>query len=209
MQETRRQILEILRERGEATVDDIVADLKALRGSITSVTVRHHLAKLQDDGMVDNPQMLHRATPGRPQHIYVLTEQGNSFFPNNYHNLATNLLQQMKQTLPEQQVNVIIEGVADTMANEANIPNDRSLRERMDKVVEYLNKQGYDADWDIHKEGFVLNTNNCPYHDVEKHDDMLCQMDMRLIASMLGVVPCLLSRVSDGDEQCSYLIPQH
>ena len=69
MQETRRQILEILHERREATVDDIVIDLSALRGSITSVTVRHHLTKLQDEGLVDNPQMQHRATPGRPQHI--------------------------------------------------------------------------------------------------------------------------------------------
>lgn len=209
MQETRRQILEILRERNEATVDDIVADLELLRGSITSVTVRHHLAKLQEDGLVDNSQMLHRSTPGRPQYIYVLTEQGNSFFPNNYHNLAANLLKQMKSQLPQNQVNVIIEGVADAMASEANIPQDRSLRERMDKVVEYLNTQGYEADWDVHKEGFVLNTHNCPYHDVEHHDDTLCQMDMRLISSMLGVVPRLLSRISDDDEACSYLIPQH
>lgn len=209
MQETRRQILGILRERREATVDDIVADLEMLRGSITSVTVRHHLAKLQEDGLVDSPQMLHRPTPGRPQHIYVLTEQGNSFFPNNYHNLAANLLKEMKATLPEKQVNVIIEGIADNMSTEAAIPSDRSLRERLDKVVDYLNSQGYEANWDVHQDGFVLVTRNCPYHDVEHEDEMLCKMDMRLISNMLGIVPRLLSRIARGDDECAYFIPQN
>src|SRR5690242_9690219 len=109
MQETRRKILEILRERGEATVDDIVGDLERLRGSITSVTVRHHLAKLQEEGLVDIHETRHRSSPGRPQHVYTLTEQGNFFFPNNYQVLAQNLLNQIKKQLVPSQVNVILE----------------------------------------------------------------------------------------------------
>lgn len=210
MQETRRQIMEILRDRSEATVDDLVGDLEALRGSITSVTVRHHLAKLQDDGLVNAAQMRHRSTPGRPQHVYSLTELGNSHFPNNYPDLATNLLKQIKIQLPSSQVNVIIEGVADSMAMEANIPLEGSLRERLDKVVEYLNYHGYDAEWDLHREGYVLITSNCPYHKIaqEDADDTLCQMDLRLISQMLGVVPRMISHMSSGDDACTYLIPE-
>src|SRR5690606_12433809 len=207
MQETRRQILEILRNRSEATVDDIVLDLEAMRGSITSVTVRHHLAKLQEDSLVAEAQMRHRSSPGRPQHIYALTEQGNAQFPNNYPDLATNLLKQIKATLPPQQVNVIIEGVADNMAIDADISDCKTLRERLDKVVTYLNNHGYEAEWSLHDEGFILTTTNCPYHQVAQDDQMLCQMDMRLISQMLGIVPRLLSRVSEGDESCAYLIP--
>jgi len=209
MQETRRQILEILRDRETATVDDIVADLEALRGSITSVTVRHHISKLQEDGLVDSAQMRHRSTPGRPQHVYSLTDLGNSHFPNNYPELATNLLRKMRETLPEKQVNVIIEGVADDMAIEANIPREGSMRKRLDSVVEYLNNHGYEANWDIHKEGFLLVTGNCPYHTISRDDEnhTLCQMDMRLISQMLGVVPRKMSQISDGDEHCTYLIP--
>jgi predicted ArsR family transcriptional regulator len=206
MQETRRKILEILRERGEATVDDIVGDLERLRGSITSVTVRHHLAKLQEEGLVDIHETRHRSSPGRPQHVYTLTEQGNFFFPNNYQVLAQNLLNQIKKQLVPSQVNVIIEGVADNMAEEAEIPTG-SMKERLDAVVNYLNEHGYKASWDVHQSGFVLQTANCPYHQIAHETDMLCTMDMRLIAKMLGVVPRLLSRVSGGDEVCSYLIP--
>lgn len=209
MQETRRLILEILREREQATVDDIVADLETLRGSITSVTVRHHIAKLQEDGLVDSAQMRHRATPGRPQHVYGLTGRGNSHFPNNYPELAANLLKKMSEVLPEKQVNVIIEGVADNMAIDANIPREVSLQKRLDSVVDYLNNHGYVANWDIHQEGFILITDNCPYHKISQTDDnhTLCQMDMRLISQMLGVVPRKIAQISDGDEQCTYLIP--
>ncbi|MGJ3237896.1 MAG: helix-turn-helix transcriptional regulator [Anaerolineae bacterium] len=211
MQETRRQILDILRERGKATVDDIVADLELIRGSITSVTVRHHLAKLQEDNMVDAAQMKHRATPGRPQHVYTLTDLGVSFFPNNYPDLATNLISQMRKNLPDTQVNVIIEGVADAMASAADISHEVSLRKRLDKVVEYLNCHGYEASWDTHKDGFILKTSNCPYHKVvqKDEDNLLCQMDMRLISQMLGAVPRMIERVSDGDESCTYLIPEY
>jgi DeoR family suf operon transcriptional repressor len=206
MQETRRKILEILRERSEATVDDIVGDLERLRGSITSVTVRHHLAKLQEEGLVDIQETRHRSSPGRPQHVYTLTEQGNFFFPNNYQVLAQNLLSQLKKQLAPNQVNVILEGVADNMAEEAEIPTG-SMKERLDAVVNYLNEHGYKASWDIHQNGYVLQTANCPYHQIAQENDMLCTMDMRLISKMLGVVPRLLSRVSAGDELCSYLIP--
>lgn len=208
MQETRRQILEILRDRAEATVDDIVLDLEALRGSITSVTVRHHLAKLQEDGMVADAQMRHRSSPGRPQHIYVLTERGTAYFPNNYPDLASNLLQQMQATLPAKQVNVIIEGVADSMAAEASLSDCKNLQERLVKAVEYLNAHGYEAQWQNHQEGYVLQTTNCPYHKIAHDDQALCHLDMRLISQMLGVVPRLMSRVSDGDDVCSYLIPE-
>lgn len=207
MQETRRQILEILKDRSQATVDDIVTDLEALRGSITSVTVRHHLAKLQDDGLVDASQTRHRTTPGRPQHIYKLTDLGLSHFPNNYQDLASSLLQQIETQLPQNQVNVIIEGMASNMADRANIPQG-SMRERLDAVVTYLNKHGYEASWDVYGgEGYVLYTHNCPYHHLAHETDLLCNMDMRLIANMLGVVPRLMGRVTEGNEHCSYLIP--
>jgi predicted ArsR family transcriptional regulator len=42
---------------------------------------------------------------------------------------------------------------------------------------------------------------------MHKDDDDLCQMDMHLISQMLGVVPRLLSRISNDDESCRYLIP--
>lgn len=206
MQETRRNILEILRQRQQATVDDIVADLKQRRDHITSVTVRHHLTRLQEEGLVSMPQMRRRTSPGRPQHLYTLTQQGTASFPNNYQGLASRLLEQIHLRLPAHTVNVILDGVAIDMAVEAQIP-DGTLEERLDSVVSYMNAHGYDARHFPAENGYILQTNNCPYHEIEENRGALCQMDMRLIAGMLGVVPRLVSRISEGGDACRYFIP--
>lgn len=207
MQETRQQILEILRDTGQSTVDDIVQELRKRRGdAITAVTVRHHLKLLQDQHLIQTPQLRHRNTPGRPQHIYELTEQADEHFPNNYQRLATTLLNQLEAHLPPEGVNVIMEGVADSMAAEAQI-TDAPLPKRLDFAVQYLNEHGYHATWEQCDEGYVLHTHNCPYHHLAQKTDALCGMDMRLVSSLLGVVPRLMSRISDGGSNCAYLIP--
>lgn len=207
MQETRQQILEILNHRGQATVREIVADLVQRRGDgITAVTVRHHLNQLQKRGLITTPEMRHKRKPGRPQHVYALTEQAHKHFPSNYRQLTSDLIEQIRQRLPQSQVNVIFDGIADDMAASAQIP-DVSLPGRLEMVVEYLNTHGYDADWEKTDEGYVLHTRNCPYHDISQKDDTLCEMDMRLITSLVGRVPRRLSLVSCGEATCSYLFP--
>ncbi len=209
MQETRRQILEILFDEGKASVDDIVTNLRNRRGDkITSVTVRHHLTKLQEEGLVSEPLMKHRSSPGRPSHIYELTNHGSSFFPNNYQQMTGKLLKHMTDTLPASAVNVIIEGIATDMADEADIPSG-SISERLEAVVDFLNTKGYDARWETDSHGYILYTQNCPYHHVAQEHQNLCELDIQLISKMLGIVPRLRSRISQGDKTCSYLIPSH
>jgi predicted ArsR family transcriptional regulator len=208
MQETRQFILDILRERGEATVDEIVTDLQKRRGVITAVTVRHHLDRLQKDRLITTPQLRHRSAPGRPQHVYTLTEAARELFPNNYQPLAHHLIEQITSQFPPRQVNVILDGVADRMAIEANIP-ESPLTERLDRVVDYLNQHGYGARWEKHPDGYLLQTTNCPYHHISQSNQVLCEMDMRLVASLLGITPRLLGRMSGGAETCSYLIPDN
>ncbi len=205
MQETRKLILEILRERGQATVDDIVSELQARRGSITAVTVRHHLARLQEDELITMPELRRRATPGRPQYIYMLTDKAQDHFPNNYQRLAAGLLAQMREHLPAAGINVILEGVADQLAAELYIP-DVPLAERLNIVTQYLSEHGYDARWETDERGYVLHTSNCPYHHLVSENAMLCEMDMRLIAALLGSVPRRLEHRAEGGDHCSYLI---
>ncbi|MFW5748847.1 MAG: helix-turn-helix transcriptional regulator [Chloroflexota bacterium] len=206
MQETRQHILEILREQGQATVDDIVTALRERRGDITAVTVRHHLNHLQKDNLITAPQLRHRSTPGRPQHVYALTEKAEDYFPNNYKTLAELLLTEMRNTLPPDGVNVIMEGVAQGMAAQAQIKGE-SLQQRLEAAVTFLNEHGYNAHWETCDEGFILHTTNCPYHHLAETDEALCSMDMRFVSSMLGVVPRMQSRVAHGATSCAYLIP--
>lgn len=208
MQQTRRHILDILKEAGEATVDDIVSELQKRRGKeITAVTVRHHLTRLQNDEMISSPHMRHRTTPGRPQHVYSLTEKALGQYPNNYQYLVKNLLEVIQEHVPVNGVNVILEDVATRMAQDAHIP-DVALDVRLDLVVEYLNQQGYKAYWEPNDEGYILYTSHCPYHQINEKEQTLCEMDMRLVSSLLGIVPRRLSHRATGDSLCSYQIPE-
>lgn len=207
MQQTRQHILEILKEREQATVDEIVRDLSERIGEITAVTVRHHLEILRGDGLVAAPIVRRRTTPGRPQHVYSLTDRALELFPNNYRQFAQQLLLQIKSQLPRQEVNVILENVAERMAGDA-IPPDVPMPARLERVVEYLTSQGYQATWEATDQGYFLRTNNCPYHHLAADHEELCAMDMRLISTLLGgVVPRRIEHLASGGLSCTYLIP--
>lgn len=209
MQDTRKNILEILKERGQATVDQIVDSLQNEHGqAITAVTVRHHLNILQQSGFISEPELRHRNSPGRPQHMYALSAKARDLFPHNYRNLILHLLDQLKQQLPPDGVNVIFEGVAQSMASQAMIDG-ASMSERLDAIIDYLNTQGYNASWELGNDGYLLHTHNCPYHHLSAETDTICNMDFKLIAALVGAAPRRISQQAHGDTSCTYLIPVH
>jgi predicted ArsR family transcriptional regulator len=209
LQETRRYIIEILRQNGSCTVEKIVEALSERLGrKITTVTIRHHLERLRAEGLVHPPEICRRDTPGRPQYSYALTTQAYEYFPNNYAGFAAELLVQIKSRLPQQEVNVIMQEVANDMAVHAHIPMDVPLHIRLDYVVNHLNSQGYMADWAEADGGYLLSTTNCPYERVAEHHAEVCNFDLRLISSMLGVVPRFVGKLRDGDTACQYFIPK-
>lgn len=207
MQETRRLILEILREHDGATVETLMNELRVRRGEqITAVTIRHHLGILQSDDLITIRELKHTAKPGRPQHVYTLTEKALSIFPNNFPKLAANLLMQIEQCVPEH-ANVILDGVAESMASEVSITG-QTMLERLQSVSKYLNDCGYAAHFESAEAGYLLHTRNCPYHSLSSSYPVLCQMDMRLISRMLGVVPRMVSHIASGETSCSYFVPE-
>jgi predicted ArsR family transcriptional regulator len=135
-----------------------------------------------------------------------LTEKATAQFPNNYQRLAVGLLQELKDHLPPEGVNVILEGVASQMAQEAEIPAG-PIENRLDMAADYLNSRGYEARWEAEGQDFVLYTSNCPYHQAAEDNLSLCDMDLRLVASLLQVVPRRISHVMSGDPVCAYRIP--
>ncbi len=203
MQKTRQKIVEYLREHEEATVDELSTALDDL----TAVTVRHHLDVLRGEGLVSQPDVQHRDSPGRPKYVYCLTQKADSLFPRNLQSLTIHMLNELQDRLPEQEINVIFEGVADRMASGiAPGRPDETMEERLDRVAAHLSEHGYDATWDHTAGGYVLTTSNCPYSGVVDAHEELCVLDLRYISRLLGTVPRRLDHVMDGGSNCSYFI---
>jgi DNA-binding transcriptional ArsR family regulator len=142
MQRTRQKILDYLKQHNGATVEE----LSAVLDNLTAVTVRHHLDVLRSQGLVSPPEAVRRNSPGRPKYVYRLTEQAEKLFPKNLEALTEHVLAEMKSRLSPQQVNVIFEGVADRMAAQVPPPSDNEpIEARLDRVVEHLTAQGYQA----------------------------------------------------------------
>lgn len=203
MQKTRHKILEYLKHHGEATVEELSRALDDL----TAVTVRHHLDVLRSQDMVSAPEVRHRASPGRPRYVYALTEKARSLFPRNVSSLTHHMLDELKDRMTEEQINVIFEGVADRMAGEFDPgPESESFEERLDRIVRHLSQHGYEAYWEYHPQGFALHTANCPYAGIAEAHEGLCTLDIRYISNLLGTIPRRLGHLREGEESCSYLI---
>ena len=201
MHQTRKSILDYLKEHCPATVDDLAEEL-----SLTSVTVRHHLDILRGEGLVDEPFIRHRATPGRPQYAFRLTEKASAHFPKDYEGLTAKILAEIKATAP-QTINVIFEGVAERIAAEAPQPKPgQSMPTRLNHAVTFLNQHGYVAHWEKGADGYVLHTNNCPYEAVAKSHPEVCGMDRALVGNLLGAPLECLGRVSEGAGSCAYRV---
>jgi predicted ArsR family transcriptional regulator len=202
MQATRQRILEILKERHTATVEELAKELE-----LTPVTIRHHLDILRSEGLVQAPQVKRRDTPGRPQHVYGLTEAADAYFPKNYAGFADMMLREMRDQVEPEKMRSILDGVAARMVSKAPpAPPTEALPQRMERIVKFLNTQGYDANWEPTEGGCLLHAHNCPYHDVARENVEPCVMDASMITQMAGVAPQRLQWAFSGGNMCTYFI---
>lgn len=164
MQATRQRILEILKERGTATVEELGAEL-----DLTPVTIRHHLDILRSEGLVQAPKVKRRDAPGRPQHIYALTDAADDYFPKNYAGFADLMLHEIRERVEPRELDSILRSMANRMVVQApNAQPGESTSQRMERVVRFLTGKGYNADCQQVEGGYLLRTHNCPYHDISK-----------------------------------------
>src|ERR1700761_7444457 len=93
-QEVLKQLVE---RKSGATVDELVAAV-----GLSRTAVNQHLIALERDGYVRKGTP--RKSGGRPQHLYVLTEEGtNRLFPKQYSWFSKILLEMLRKQLGEEQ----------------------------------------------------------------------------------------------------------
>jgi predicted ArsR family transcriptional regulator len=203
MQSTRQRILEILKEKNEATVEQLSKGLE-----LTSVTIRHHLDILRGEGLVDAPRVLRRPGPGRPQYTYALTEAAGDYFPKNYHSLVGVLFDEIRAKLTPAELERLMQGLADRLAATApSTKNKRRPQEILNTAVRFLNDQGYVARWEKTPDGdYLLHTCNCPYERVAQAHSEVCTMDASFVGQVIGLPSRRLSHMASGDDSCSYVI---
>ena len=202
MQDTRERILGILKERNEATVDELSREL-----GLTAVTVRHHLDILRGEGYIAPPIVRRRKTPGRPQYAYILTEEASSFFPKRYDHLAKLMLDDLRSCLSSAEIDQMMKRIGERVASQAGLSDEGSFENRVAAVVEFLDELGYMARWEKgDQDEYLLHIANCPYEQVASEHTEICRADMSMLTSLLGTPPRRVDWAAGGDHQCTYAI---
>jgi predicted ArsR family transcriptional regulator len=205
MQPTRQKIVELLKERGRATVEEL-ADAVGL----TQMAVRHHLNVLQAENLVAASSVRRKSHPGRPQQLYALTEAANELFPEEYYHLADYLLDEVKASLGKAGLDELLRRIASRMAAEAPPmrPGQR-LEEHLDRAVQFLGQKGFTARWEVAGDKTIfIRMLTCPYRQVAREHNEVCHLDMQIIKEMLNVDPVRLTCMANGDEYCTYRVSQ-
>lgn len=205
MQATRERILNILKERGQATVQELSSTL-----DLTTVTIRHHLDTLRREKLVAAPEVLHRKAPGRPQHVYRLTEEASDFFPKRYETLTDMILAELREHLTEEEVEDLMARIGKRIASEVRIPKGASFEERVVVAVEFMDLRGYMAHWERADDGrYLIHVANCPYEGVARRHGEVCEIDHTLLTELLGPRLAEIERIADPPHHCTYLIRLH
>lgn len=207
MQDVRKRILQIIQERGHATV----AELAEILG-MAPVSVRHHLDILQGDGLIRVDGVRRRPGAGRPQHVYTLTPEAVEVFPKNYDGVLRHLLAELRSRIPPAEMEALIRQVASRMAEEIkasveDVPS--SWEEQLDAIVAALNERGYMARWEKDREGYRILLANCPYAGLVDAFDEFCALDAQLISELLpSTHPATLRETArDGAPRCILIVP--
>jgi predicted ArsR family transcriptional regulator len=117
------------------------------------------------------------------------------------------MLREMREQIEPEKMRSILDGVATRMASKAPAPTlTENLPQRMERVVKFLNTQGYDASWENTEGGCLLHAHNCPYHDVARENVEPCVMDASLITQLTGVQPQRVQWAFSGGSMCTYFI---
>jgi predicted ArsR family transcriptional regulator len=174
---------------------------------INPISVRHHVNKLEADGLIQSEEERHGV--GRPRLVYTLTQKGMEQFPQRYLQLTLRLLEQLKETLSEKALGEIFqelaEGIAVDLTQNINL-EDLSLKERLNLLEEVLTSEGFMVNLQEEDDNYFLVEASCPYHHVGENHPEICVVDQELIAHFISAPPQRVECILNGDTQCKYQI---
>ncbi|MBN1220967.1 MAG: helix-turn-helix domain-containing protein [Anaerolineae bacterium] len=202
MHPTRQRIIEFLKEREEATVEELATEV-----DMTPMAVRYHLNVLQADNLITAPVVRHQKGPGRPQQVYRLTEAADQLFPEDYYSLTSYLLDELNLQLDKNELAEVFSNIARRLASEAPAPRTgQTFEARLDAVIAFLTQKGFVVDWEADGELYKIHTHSCPYRHVVKDHREICSLDRQVIGTMLDVTPIRLACFAQGDDHCTYQV---
>jgi DeoR family suf operon transcriptional repressor len=198
---TREKLFNTLRTKGQSTVSELADSLR-----ITPVAVRHHLATLQAEGMVDVREEKHGV--GRPRQVYKLSPSAMGRDPTKYYQFTNLLLKQLKENLSPDTVNKLLIEVASSIASEWKKQlDDLPMPERIHRLGNLLSEEGFVARVEEAGPGrYILTELSCPFARISLAHPEICFLDETILSQVLDTPIERTSCIRAGSDSCTYLI---
>jgi len=187
---TKWNILQNLREHGEMSIEEFQNYV-----DVNNSTLTEHLSDLRGMDLVEKRSV--KDGPGRPRHVYFLTEEAEHLFPHAYAELASMLLEVIR-----------------------NLAGKPMFREQITKIIKN-HIQGYESlEKALHTLGFYpefiqddehekLIYHQCPFHDVAKKEPTLCEIDKDALEQITDKSVEMECSIAAGDSHCEFILTEN
>ena len=200
MNNTRYRILETLLNNPKSTINELAQAVK-----INAISVRHHLASLQAEGLIISEEERHGV--GRPRQVYALTEKGIERFPTRYLDFTDRLIEQLKETLPDAIVKQLFIDIATKISKVyADRVESMPLEQRLSYIKDELSREGFSMTWEKVGNEYHLHEITCPYYYLSQTHPEICLVDQVLFSRLLSIPVTKIKSISHGDQRCTYVI---
>jgi len=202
----RDRILFLLKTRGPQSASELAEQLER-----TPVAVRQHLARLEEEGLVE------AATPtadgvGRPARIWTLTAAAAARFPEGYAELALDVIDSVRAAFGPEALDRLIAARTQrqiaTYAEELARRAATSLGERVHALADLRTRDGYMAEVAGDASGaLTLIENNCPICAAARICAGICGGELDLFRALLPDAAIeRTEHILDGARRCAYRI---
>ncbi len=202
MSSTRDFVLRTLLTQPRITVNDLAGKV-----GISPISVRHHIASLEAEGLIASEDERHGV--GRPRQVFFLTQAGIELFPTRYVRLTVRLLEHLKETMPEAMISKLFTQMAEDLARDLSNGTEMknlSMKERLDLVKDLLRREGFNIEWEQLENGYQIYEASCPYYYIGQNHPEVCAVDQILISKVLAMPAEKVRCILNGDSNCTYVV---
>ncbi|HEX7062355.1 MAG TPA: HTH domain-containing protein [Woeseiaceae bacterium] len=197
----RKQLMRhLLRHKQGASIDELARAL-----GVTRTAVRQHLAALARDALV--APGAERPTGGRPERLFVLTQEGREAFPRHYSWFARLLVDAIAKEHGASGLRVRLGRIAAGVVAElrGTPPPNETQRQKVESASCLLDDLGYDARTGDEIDGApTIEADNCVFHELAMKNSEICQFDLSLLSGLTGSRVDLTECMARGGHVCRF-----
>jgi Predicted transcriptional regulator len=199
--ERRKQLLRyLLRNKAGASVDELAEAV-----GVTRTAVRQHLASLMRDRLVAAGAA--RASGGRPQQLFVLTEEGKEAFPRHYSWFAQLLVEEITKEHGTAGLRARLGRIAAAVVGQLRqqpLSLKASSQQKIATLAGVMDQLGYDARTGREAGEPTIEADNCIFHELAMKHPEICHFDLALLSGYTGKKVDLHECMARGGHVCRF-----